>query len=97
MSVTTDGPSASAKSGTEGAKKNWTMGCTMADTMVDHPRQPRAQRPIIPVIGQSTIPPRSVQMWLLSLLLGVGLPCLMLAGWAFLAVVDPEALFGDPR
>ncbi len=36
-------------------------------------------------------------MWLLSVLLGVGLPCLMLAGWVFLAVVDPEALFGDPR
>jgi hypothetical protein len=69
----------------------------MADTGVNHPRQPRAQRPIIPVIGRSTIPPRSVQMWLLSVLLGVGLPCLMLAGWVFLAVVDPEALFGDPR
>ena len=36
-------------------------------------------------------------MWLLSVLLGVGLPFLLLAGWVFLAVVDPEALFGDPR
>lgn len=36
-------------------------------------------------------------MWLFSVLLGVGLPCLLLAGWAYLAVVDPEALGGDPR
>lgn len=36
-------------------------------------------------------------MWLLSVLLGVGLPCLLLAGWAFLALVDPEALFGSKR